>query len=54
MAVEERGRRSPTPAALASLGPVVQGLRVLPDPLHGQPLMRVPAEPAEVRVLLDR
>jgi hypothetical protein len=54
MAEEERGRRSPTPAALASLGPVVQGLRVLPDPLHGQALMRVPAEPAQVRVLLDR
>jgi protein phosphatase 2C-like protein len=27
---------------------------VLPDPLHGQPLIRVPAEPAQVRVLLDR
>jgi hypothetical protein len=54
MVEEERGRRSPTPAALASLGPVVQGLRVLPDPLHGQALMRVPAEPAAVRVLLDR
>jgi hypothetical protein len=54
MTEEERGRRSPTPAALSSLGPVVQGLRVLPDPLHGQALMRVPADPAQVRVLLDR
>jgi hypothetical protein len=51
---DARGRRAPTPAALASLGSVPDGYRILPDPLHGQPLLRVPAQPAEVRVLLDR
>jgi hypothetical protein len=51
---DERGRRAPTPSALSSLAPVPDGFRVLPDPLHGQPLMRIPARPADVRVLLDR
>src|SRR4051812_21652507 len=51
---DERGRRAPTPAALASLGPVPDGYRILPDPLHGQPLLRLPAGPAQVRVRLDR
>jgi serine/threonine protein phosphatase PrpC len=51
---DERGRRAPTPSALASLLPVPDGFRVLPDPLHGQPLLRIPARPADVRVLLDR
>src|SRR6185369_16746645 len=54
MAPDERGRRAPTPAALASLSAVPEGYRVLPDPLHGQPLLRVPARPCDVRVLLDR
>jgi serine/threonine protein phosphatase PrpC len=54
MATDERGRRAPTPAALASLGAVPNGYRVLPDPLHGQPLTRVPARPADIRLLLDR
>jgi Protein phosphatase 2C len=54
MAPDERGRRAPTPAALASLSTVPEGYRVLPDPLHGQPLLRVPARPCDVRVLLDR
>jgi hypothetical protein len=54
MAPDERGRRAPTPAALASLSAVPEGYRVLPDPLHGQALLRVPARPCEVRVLLDR
>src|SRR5215510_4805466 len=54
MAPDERGRRAPTPAALASLNAVPEGYRVLPDPLHGQPLLRVPARPCDVRVLLDR
>lgn len=54
MAPDERGRRAPTPAALASLGAVPEGYRVLPDPLYGQPLLRVPARPCDVRVLLDR
>ena len=52
--IDERGRRAPTPSALASLTPIPDGFRVLPDPLHGQPLLRIPARPAEVRVLLDR
>jgi serine/threonine protein phosphatase PrpC len=51
---DERGRRAPTPVALASLGTVSDGYRILPDPLHGQRLLRLPARPAEVRVLLDR
>src|SRR6185369_15789209 len=51
---DERGRRAPTPAALASLGPVPDGCRILPDPLHGQPLLRLPAGPAQARVRLDR
>ena len=54
MAPDERGRRAPTPAALASLGAVPEGYRMLPDPLYGQPLLRVPARPCDVRVLLDR
>jgi hypothetical protein len=52
--LDERGRRAPTPRALASLAPVPDGFRILPDPLHGQPLLRVPAQPAQVRLLLDR
>ncbi len=51
---DERGRRAPTPSALASLSPVPDGFRVLPDPLHGQPLLRIPARPADVRLLLNR
>ncbi len=51
---DERGRRAPTPSALASLVPIPDGFRVLPDPLHGQPLLRIPARPADVRLLLDR
>src|SRR4051794_16290180 len=51
---DERGRRAPTPTAPSSLRPVPDGYRLLPDPLHGQPLLRVPARPAEVRLLLDR
>jgi len=51
---DERGRRAPTPTALASLVPIPDGFRVLPDPLHGQPLLRIPARPADVRVSLDR
>src|SRR5215831_7741423 len=54
MAPDERGRRAPTPAALASLSAVPNGYRILPDPLHGQPLTRVPARPVDMRVLLDR
>jgi hypothetical protein len=51
---DERGRRAPTPSALASLPPIPDGFRVLPDPLHGQPLLRIPARPADVRIALDR
>ena len=51
---DERGRRAPTPSALASLTPIADGFRVLPDPLHGQPLLRIPARPADVRLMLDR
>ena len=51
---DERGRRAPTPSALASLIPIPDGFRLLPDPLHGQPLLRIPARPADVRVSLDR
>jgi serine/threonine protein phosphatase PrpC len=51
---DERGRRAPTPSALASLTPIPDGFRLLPDPLHGQPLLRIPARPADVRVLLER
>jgi serine/threonine protein phosphatase PrpC len=51
---DERGRHAPTPAALRSLGSVPDGFRILPDPLYGQPLMRLPALPVEVRLLLDR
>ena len=51
---DKRGRRAPTPSALASLAPIPDGFRVLPDPLHGQPLLRIPARPADVRVMLER
>ncbi len=51
---DERGRRAPTPSALSSLPPLPDGFRVLPDPLHGQPLLRIPARPADVRIALDR
>jgi hypothetical protein len=51
---DERGRRAPTPRALESLQPVPDGYRILPDPLNGQPLQRIPAQPAEVRLLLSR
>ncbi|HEX6869672.1 MAG TPA: protein phosphatase 2C domain-containing protein, partial [Micromonosporaceae bacterium] len=51
---DQRGRRAPTPTALSALAPVPDGYRILPDPLHGQPLTRIPAQPAEVRLRLDR
>jgi len=51
---DERGRRAPTPSALSSLPPLPDGFRVLPDPLHGQPLLRIPARPADLRIALDR
>ncbi len=51
---DERGRRAPTPTALASLDTVPDGYRILPDPLLGQPLIRVPVRSADVRLLLDR
>jgi hypothetical protein len=51
--VDARGRRAPTPTALSALDPVPDGYRILPDPLYGQPLMRVP-RPPDVRLLLDR
>src|SRR5258707_4523332 len=51
---DQRGRRAPTPSALSSLTAVPDGFRVLPDPLYGQPLLRIPARPADVRILLDR
>src|SRR5690242_11324291 len=55
MAGDERGRRAPTPAALAALRDVPGGFRILPDPLYGQPLTRVPADRGvEMRILLDR
>jgi hypothetical protein len=51
---DERGRRAPTPRALESLQAVPQGYRMLPDPLNGAPLQRIPAQPAEVRLMLSR
>jgi hypothetical protein len=55
MAGDERGRRAPTPAALASLREVPGGFRILPDPLYGQPLTRLPPDlGVELRILLDR